>query len=85
MFCDYYNAQQKVYCKRLKVLCLEYIKEFKVYVFCWIDLQIKFDIVINFILCMYKVVVQCWCLIIYMYMYMKRFILFKFKCNGINC
>lgn len=32
---------------------------------------------------MHKVVVQCWCLTIYMYM--KRFILLKFKCNGINC
>lgn len=30
MFCDYYNAQQKVYCKRLKVLCPEHTKEPKV-------------------------------------------------------
>lgn len=30
MFCDYYNIQQKVYCKRLKVLCPEHTKEPKV-------------------------------------------------------
>ncbi|KAK3103295.1 hypothetical protein FSP39_018289, partial [Pinctada imbricata] len=30
MFCDYYNSQQKVYCKRLKVLCPEHTKEPKV-------------------------------------------------------
>ncbi|XP_064606239.1 CXXC-type zinc finger protein 1-like [Liolophura sinensis] len=30
MFCDYYNAQQKTYCKRLKVLCPEHSKEPKV-------------------------------------------------------
>lgn len=30
MFCDYYNTQQKVYCKRLKVLCPEHTKEPKV-------------------------------------------------------
>lgn len=85
MFCDYYNAQQKVYCKRLKVLCPEHTKEPKVYVFCWIDSQTKFDTGTKFTLCMHKVVVQCWCLTIYTYMYMKRFILLKFECNGINC
>ncbi|KAL8601411.1 hypothetical protein ACOMHN_042415 [Nucella lapillus] len=30
MFCDYYNPQQKTYCKRLKVLCPEHTKERKV-------------------------------------------------------
>lgn len=30
MFCDYYNAQQDTYCKRLKVLCPEHTKEPKV-------------------------------------------------------
>ncbi|XP_067683039.1 CXXC-type zinc finger protein 1-like [Haliotis asinina] len=30
MFCDYYNAQQKTYCKRLKVLCPEHTKEAKI-------------------------------------------------------
>lgn len=30
MFCDFYNIQQKVYCKRLKVLCPEHTKEPKV-------------------------------------------------------
>ncbi|XP_041349665.1 CXXC-type zinc finger protein 1-like [Gigantopelta aegis] len=30
MFCDFYNAQQKTYCKRLKVLCPEHTKEPKV-------------------------------------------------------
>lgn len=30
MFCDFYNVQQKVYCKRLKVLCPEHTKEPKV-------------------------------------------------------
>ncbi|XP_013419926.1 CXXC-type zinc finger protein 1 isoform X2 [Lingula anatina] len=30
MFCDYYNSQQKTYCKRLKVLCPEHSKEPKV-------------------------------------------------------
>lgn len=30
MFCDYYNIQQKVYCKRLKVLCPEHTKEPKI-------------------------------------------------------
>ncbi|KAJ8301982.1 hypothetical protein KUTeg_020969 [Tegillarca granosa] len=30
MFCDYYNSQQKTYCKRLKVLCPEHTKEPKV-------------------------------------------------------
>nr|XP_054752147.1 CXXC-type zinc finger protein 1-like [Lytechinus pictus] len=30
MFCDYYNAQQGTYCKRLKVLCPEHTKEPKV-------------------------------------------------------
>ncbi|XP_064633225.1 CXXC-type zinc finger protein 1-like isoform X2 [Lineus longissimus] len=30
MFCDYYNASQKTYCKRLKVLCPEHSKEPKV-------------------------------------------------------
>lgn len=27
MFCDYYNASQKSYCKRLKVLCPEHSKD----------------------------------------------------------
>ena len=27
MFCDFYNPQQKTYCKRLKVLCPEHTKE----------------------------------------------------------
>ncbi|KAK3612011.1 hypothetical protein CHS0354_021686 [Potamilus streckersoni] len=27
MFCDYYNPQQRTYCKRLKVLCPEHTKE----------------------------------------------------------
>ncbi|KAK7102665.1 CXXC-type zinc finger protein 1-like [Littorina saxatilis] len=30
MFCDYFNPQQKTYCKRLKVLCPEHTKERKV-------------------------------------------------------
>ncbi|XP_059169731.1 CXXC-type zinc finger protein 1-like [Physella acuta] len=30
MFCDFYNPQQKMYCKRLKVLCPEHTKEPKV-------------------------------------------------------
>ncbi|XP_076469080.1 CXXC-type zinc finger protein 1-like isoform X1 [Babylonia areolata] len=30
MICDYYNPQQKTYCKRLKVLCPEHTKERKV-------------------------------------------------------
>ena len=30
MFCDFYNAQQRTYCKRLKVLCPEHLKEPKV-------------------------------------------------------
>ena len=27
MFCDFFNPQQKTYCKRLKVLCPEHTKE----------------------------------------------------------
>ena len=27
MFCDYYNSQTKTYCKRLKVMCPEHVKE----------------------------------------------------------
>lgn len=30
LFCDYYNSQQKIYCKRLRVLCPEHTKEPKV-------------------------------------------------------
>jgi COMPASS component SPP1 len=30
MFCDYYNAQTKMYCKRLKVMCPEHEKEKKI-------------------------------------------------------
>jgi COMPASS component SPP1 len=30
MFCDYFNSQQGTYCKRLKVLCPEHLKEPKV-------------------------------------------------------
>lgn len=30
IFCDFYNAQQKTYCKRLKILCPEHSKEPKV-------------------------------------------------------
>jgi len=30
MFCDYYNPQTKMYCKRLKVICPEHEKEKKV-------------------------------------------------------
>lgn len=30
MFCDYFNPQQKTYCKRLKVLCPEHTKERKI-------------------------------------------------------
>lgn len=30
LFCDFYNAQQKTYCKRLRVLCPEHTKETKV-------------------------------------------------------
>ncbi|GFO20575.1 cxxc-type Zinc finger protein 1 [Plakobranchus ocellatus] len=30
MFCDFYNPQQKMYCKRLKILCPEHTKEPKV-------------------------------------------------------
>ncbi|XP_015918316.1 CXXC-type zinc finger protein 1 [Parasteatoda tepidariorum] len=30
IFCDYYNAQQRTYCKRLKILCPEHSKEPKV-------------------------------------------------------
>uniref|UniRef100_A0A0B7AL79 CXXC-type zinc finger protein 1 n=1 Tax=Arion vulgaris TaxID=1028688 RepID=A0A0B7AL79_9EUPU len=30
MFCDFYNPQQKMYCKRLKVLCPEHTKEPKI-------------------------------------------------------
>lgn len=30
MFCDYYNAQTKMYCKRLKVMCPEHEKERKI-------------------------------------------------------
>jgi len=30
MFCDFYNTQQRTYCKRLKVLCPEHLKEPKV-------------------------------------------------------
>ena len=30
MFCDYYNTQTKMYCKRLKVMCPEHEKEKKV-------------------------------------------------------
>ncbi|XP_067030813.1 CXXC-type zinc finger protein 1-like isoform X3 [Acropora muricata] len=30
LFCDYYNSQQKIYCKRLRVLCPEHTKEPKI-------------------------------------------------------
>ncbi|XP_046839995.1 CXXC-type zinc finger protein 1-like [Xenia sp. Carnegie-2017] len=30
LFCDFYNAQQKTYCKRLRVLCPEHTKETKI-------------------------------------------------------
>ncbi|XP_058968068.2 CXXC-type zinc finger protein 1-like [Pocillopora verrucosa] len=30
LFCDYYNHQQKIYCKRLRVLCPEHTKEPKI-------------------------------------------------------
>ena len=30
MFCDYYNAAQNIYCKRLRVLCPEHYKDPKV-------------------------------------------------------
>ena len=30
LFCDFYNAQTKMYCKRLKVICAEHVKEKKV-------------------------------------------------------
>ena len=30
LFCDYYNSQKKIYCKRLRVLCPEHTKEPKV-------------------------------------------------------
>jgi len=30
MFCDFYNTQTKMYCKRLKVMCPEHEKEKKV-------------------------------------------------------
>jgi len=30
MFCDFYNPQQKMYCKRLKILCPEHTKEPKI-------------------------------------------------------
>ena len=30
MFCDYYNPQTKMYCKRLKVMCPEHEKEKKI-------------------------------------------------------
>lgn len=30
MFCDFYNSQQKTYCKRLKVLCPEHTKDIRV-------------------------------------------------------
>ena len=35
MFCDFYNAQQRTYCKRLKVLCPEHLKEPKVFRHCY--------------------------------------------------
>ena len=35
MFCDFYNAQQRTYCKRLKVLCPEHLKEPKVSIAGW--------------------------------------------------
>jgi len=31
MFCDFYNPQQKMYCKRLKILCPEHTKEPKIH------------------------------------------------------
>ncbi|XP_013792007.1 CXXC-type zinc finger protein 1-like isoform X2 [Limulus polyphemus] len=30
MFCDYYNPQQRTYCKRLRILCPEHSKDPKV-------------------------------------------------------
>lgn len=30
LFCDYYNSQQKIYCKRLRVLCPEHTKDPKI-------------------------------------------------------
>jgi len=41
MFCDFYNAQQRTYCKRLKVLCPEHLKEPKVFYCCLIILVIN--------------------------------------------
>ncbi|XP_044167771.1 CXXC-type zinc finger protein 1-like isoform X3 [Acropora millepora] len=38
LFCDYYNSQQKIYCKRLRVLCPEHTKEPK-----WLKLEEAFE------------------------------------------